>query len=201
MRIRLTILLLVLSHYIAGAQQLATYQAKDLLKIMPEDVIPILSHNNVLDMIDFLDASCKAEVTNRMNGKSEMTELTGSSASIRITSSNVVDIHVLPKGSNNVLIYVISTVTTDSLADSSIKVYKSNWQPAEKSLQFQFEHPENYNYVQIDSQKGNITLREVHRQLLFEGETTDDKPDIIKERHGSWDSSKGLFIISQNSDS
>lgn len=72
----------------AGAQE-ATIGS--LFRNMPDSLMPYLSHNSRLDMLDFMDAHMKAEVTNLLGGKSEMTALTPDSLSIRMNGSLLVE--------------------------------------------------------------------------------------------------------------
>ena len=60
---------------------------REVFKNMPYSLMPELSENNRLDMIDFIDSSLKAEVENRFGGKSEMLALTDDSISIRISNA------------------------------------------------------------------------------------------------------------------
>lgn len=48
---------------------------KDAFVNMPDSLLPSLSHNNRLDMIDFINSGMKAEVTNLFDGKSSMSML------------------------------------------------------------------------------------------------------------------------------
>ncbi|MGM9687237.1 MAG: DUF3256 family protein, partial [Bacteroidaceae bacterium] len=86
MRKILLILIWLLCSIKGWAQESGSTTMKELLKKMPDTVVPLLSHNNVLDCIDFVEHDAHAEVTNRMNGKSEMTELTPTLASFFLTS-------------------------------------------------------------------------------------------------------------------
>ena len=159
MRKTFTIFCLLLFVWIkVFAQPAASPLAKDVLKSMPDEVIPILTHNNILDMIDFLNASCKAEVTNRMNGKSEMTVLTDHYAYIQVTPSNTTEIKLLPLQSGGTLIYLVSTCTTDSLSDSSVKVYTDKWELADERQQFRFPHPDSYNTLKLSATDNNADL-------------------------------------------
>lgn len=189
------IIILLLSAQMCYGQEGRETTAKDLLKTMPQEVLPLLTHNNVLDMLDFLNASYKAEVTNRLNVKSEMTQLTSKSARIALSNSNTVAIHVLPFHGSDVLIYVISTCIADSLRDSEVRVYDSRWMPAPSAQQFQLPHPESYNHVEIDDEKMQLTIVEARHQLWFEGEDSTEKPDEIVERRYVWNSDKGIFDL------
>lgn len=67
-----------------GISAQSKFTIRDAFKVMPDSLIPYLSVNNRLDMIDFLDAKMKAEVTNLLDGKSEMLVLNDDSLSIRL---------------------------------------------------------------------------------------------------------------------
>lgn len=67
----------------------------ELFKMMPDSILPYLSENNRLDMVDFMEAHMKAEVTNLLEGKSEMKALTADSLSIRMSESLKVDMKVV----------------------------------------------------------------------------------------------------------
>ena len=63
---------------------------------MPDSVMPLLTRNNRLDFIDFVDSGMEAVVTNRLDGKSRMTMLSEDFASIEYTKSSVVAMKLLP---------------------------------------------------------------------------------------------------------
>ncbi len=170
--------------------------AKNLLRQMPESVIPVLTHNNVLDMLDFTGVGQKAEVTNRLNGKSEMTELSESSAAIKLSSTTRVNIHLMTRADNETMIYVINTTeTADSLRDSEVKVYDSKWHPAAPGFKIPNYHPQCFNEVVIDPHTKKMTLTETQRSLCFEGESQDKTNDTINTRHAEWDARKGVFTF------
>ena len=66
----------------------------ELFKVMPDSLLPYLTTNNRLDMLDFMEANMKAEVTNLLDGKSEMTALAPDSLSIRMNSVLRIDMKV-----------------------------------------------------------------------------------------------------------
>ena len=59
----------------------------ELFKTMPDSLMPLLTTNNRLDMIDFMDAGMKARIDNLLNGESEMTYLSADSLSIKMSNS------------------------------------------------------------------------------------------------------------------
>jgi len=67
----------------------------DLFKSMPDSIMPYLTHNNRLDMVDFMEAKMKAEVTNILDCKSEMLLLDSTHLTVRMSESLVLDMTLL----------------------------------------------------------------------------------------------------------
>ena len=88
MKRHLTILLLSVLTTLLSAQTVApadSLTAADIFRQLPDSLTPYLSQNNRLDMLDFMSANMKAEVTNQLDGKSEMTLLSPDSLSVRLS--------------------------------------------------------------------------------------------------------------------
>ena len=59
---------------------LTAQNMSDIIKDMPDSIMPLLTKNDRLDFIDYLASNMKAEVTNRLGGKSEMTTISNNYA-------------------------------------------------------------------------------------------------------------------------
>ncbi|MCR4582600.1 MAG: DUF3256 family protein [Prevotella sp.] len=68
---------------------------RDVFREMPDSIFVYLTANNRLDCIDFLDSHMKAEVTNRMGGKSELLAMTDDSLSLRLSPGLLVSMLLL----------------------------------------------------------------------------------------------------------
>ena len=104
----------------------------ELFKVMPDSLLPYLTTNNRLDMLDFMEANMKAEVTNLLDGKSEMIALAPDSLSIRMNSVLRIDMKVArvaePVDSNTQIIRVIRTYTlNENQTERIVDVYSSVW--------------------------------------------------------------------------
>lgn len=104
-----------------------------LFKAMPDSLMPYLSHNNRLDMIDFMEAKMKAEVTNELEGTSMMTFLSSDSLSLQPSDVLRVDMKMLsssaPADSAHVFVQVWrSYVLNEKQAERIVDVYTSAWQ-------------------------------------------------------------------------
>ena len=106
---------------------------QDVFKQMPNSVLPTLSENNRLDMLDFMDSKMKAEVTNRLGGKSEMTVLTDTTLTIRMSEALQVEMLLLKPedaaGADSQVICLIETFGRDSLSlDSQVRFFTPSWE-------------------------------------------------------------------------
>ncbi len=168
---------------------------KDYLKTMPENVLPILSKNNILDCIDFMEAGMEAEVTNRMTGKSSMTYLGKTLATFQLTSVTKADIALFDKGTDDVLIYVVTTSVTDSLPDSHVRVYASDWSTATEDLQFPVMYPSRFTELILTDESNIVRIIEREPKTRFDGLDEQSREEEGNEGRLIWDSEAGRFLI------
>jgi len=107
-----------------------------VLKQIPASIVPYLSENNKLDMIDFLDSNMKAEVTNMLEGKTELQKLTERTAVLQLNEATRLDLRLLdvaePVDSASQIVCLISTYGTD-VRDSQLTFYSIHWRQLETS--------------------------------------------------------------------
>lgn len=104
----------------------------DVFKAMPDSLMPYLSANSRLDMVDFMEAGMRAEVTNLLEGDSEMTMLTDDSLSIRLSGSLSVDMQLTavtePVDSNMYVVRMVRTYTINGhQTESIVDIYSTVW--------------------------------------------------------------------------
>ena len=101
-----------------------------VLKQMPDSLVPYLSENNKLDLIDFLDSNMKAEVHNQLEGKTELVSMTERSAVLQLNEATRLDFRLLdvaePVDSASQIVCLISTYGTD-VRDSQLTFYSTRW--------------------------------------------------------------------------
>lgn len=111
---------------------IATMQARTPIRqwlvAMPDSVMPLLTNNNRLDFIDFLDSNMDAVVTNRLDGHSRMTTLTDDYTVIDYTRSCVVTMKLLPVTDSTDVLCMVTTLSAP-IEDSRIAFYTTQWQP------------------------------------------------------------------------
>ncbi len=93
----------------------------EVFKAMPDSLMPYLSTNNRLDMIDFMEAKMKAGVTNLLDGTSEMIALSDDSLSIVMNERLRVD---------------MCLIFHDSLVVELTKTYSISEHQVEKVVQY-----------------------------------------------------------------
>lgn len=104
---------------------------RDVFKQMPDTLLPYLSHNNKLDLIDFFDSNMKAEVNNALDGHSLLTQLTHNYIRLELSSASVLEMLILPstKELPDSSKHVVCMVMTfgDSIKESTVRFYTSKW--------------------------------------------------------------------------
>ena len=103
---------------------------REWLTSMPDSVMPLLTHNDRLDFIDFCDAQMAAVVTNVMDGTSRMDTLTDDFVHMEYTKSTEVTMKLLPVNDSTDILCMVTTAKA-AVHDSRIAFYDAQWQPLE----------------------------------------------------------------------
>ena len=107
---------------------------RNLFENIPDSVFPLLTRNNRLDMIDFYDNKMSAQVTNRLDGKSELKKMSDSYICLQMTSANREELLLLTKRDSSQIVLRLSTFMSP-IAESSFCFYTTAWSVLkEKSL-------------------------------------------------------------------
>lgn len=119
MKMILTICLSVMAVMPMHAQTMA-----DVLRTMPDSILPLLTQNDRLDLVDEWQGGVKAEVKNRLGGMVQLTELTTSSARLQMSSVSYVVLELRDEGR---VIAVVSYCENDGVAVSYERRYSQDW--------------------------------------------------------------------------
>lgn len=131
---RLKYILLLLVAIVCNAQ--ARTSIRQWFVAMPDSVMPLLTKNNRLDFIDFLDSKMEAVVTNRLDGKSRMATLTDDYLFINYTKSCDVAMKLLPINDTTDVLCMVSTVKA-MVDDSRVAFFDEAWQPLDATTLFE----------------------------------------------------------------
>lgn len=103
----------------------------ELFKQMPDSLMPYLTTNNKLDMLDFIDAGMEAKVTNKFDGESILCELDSTYLRLKLNTSVEVEMKLLSSSNilNDSTKHLICLVTTygDLIKESVLKLFTSKW--------------------------------------------------------------------------
>lgn len=121
-RILIAILLLLCVNFTKAAD------LRTLFIDMPDSIMPMLSRNDRLDFLDYMDSGMKAKATNRLGGESVMTDFSERSLTIMTSKSGRKDIVLFDRKKGSSLICVITTVTA-KYSDSRLAFFNEDWTP------------------------------------------------------------------------
>ncbi|MCD8310224.1 MAG: DUF3256 family protein [Prevotellaceae bacterium] len=102
-------------------------EAKACFTAMPDSITPLLTAVNRADCIDFIESGMKAEVTNRFEGKTVMTQLTPDYIRLRMTGQSTWQMKLLSTADSTRIICTVFTACA-SACDSDIRFYTTQWQ-------------------------------------------------------------------------
>ena len=128
-------IILVLVVTLSAASLQAQTTIREVFTTMPDSVFPTLTKNNRLDMVDFLDAKMRAEVSNLLEGSSEMISLSSDSLTIRMSDALTVTMYLLnTEAAYDSLHQVVClercyTLSADSTHEIVRTFYTLKWQP------------------------------------------------------------------------
>ena len=110
----------------------AQIKISDLFREMPDSILPVLSENNRLDMIDFMASGMKAEVSNRLGGKSEMTLLADDSLRVKVSDALTVTLLLITpldsiENGNKIICFIRTYGTDESMLQSVTSFYTPQW--------------------------------------------------------------------------
>lgn len=103
----------------------------EVLKAMPDSLLPYLTHNDKLDMIDYLDAKMRAEVTNKMGGKSTLDSISNDYLHMTLNEAVTIEMGIAPTGQMTAdscrhAVCVITTYGNPAM-ESTLKFYTTRW--------------------------------------------------------------------------
>lgn len=103
-----------------------TISLKDVFIVMPDSILPLLSKNDRMDLMDYHESGIVPRTANRLGGVSEMTYFGSDRLTVQTTSESVFEMVLLPCRNGSTLVCVINTVLA-GYADSRIDFYNVYW--------------------------------------------------------------------------
>lgn len=114
----------------------AVEPAAQLFAAMPDSLVPSLEVNRRKDLIDLFHAGQSAQVTTKLGGKAQMTELQEQSLVIALSEQSQMALHLYTTHDNDTLVALVNTVYAPA-GDSRIRFFNNAWRelPASKYIE------------------------------------------------------------------
>lgn len=122
----LIFVLLACSHLSLKAQG-DSLNIREVFKQMPDSLLPYLTQNNRLDMMDFMDAKMKAAVDNLLGGESEMLFLSDDSLCIKMNESMNMELKMLRDEIDPIILMKRTYKISERQKEILIGRYSSSW--------------------------------------------------------------------------
>ena len=171
------IFFIVLSLFLTCVAE-AQVKMRDVIKQMPDTLVPYLNQNARLDFIDFIDSGMKAEVNNDMGGKSQLTELTDVFASFTLNPASQIQLRLLDVDEAiddaHQIICMVRTYG-DDIRESTIYFYSVQWNllPSAKRIVL----PSYMYHIVLSSQAPELT---VEREIRLDMPANEEQKPIDK---------------------
>ena len=183
---------IILSLLLTCAVQ-AQVKMRDVVKQMPDSLVPYLKQNARLDFIDFVDSGMKAEVSNDLGGKSQLTELTDDFASFTLNPASQIQLRLLDVNETiDDARQIICMVRTfgESMRESTIGFYSVTWRPL--PIEKRISLPSSYMYhIELSSKAPELTIE---REISMDIPANDEQKEMDKLLNQfKWDG--GIFKI------
>ena len=127
-------LFLLFAIFIGALQAYAQYSVmRDVFSQMPDSLLPYMSHNNRLDLIDFAESGMEAEITNSFDEQVRLTKLTSNYLRLELSKASSVEMKLLP--TEDLLPDTTKTIIClvysfgEKTPFSNIRFYTSKWLP------------------------------------------------------------------------
>ena len=166
--------MLLITSQISWAQQV-----RQSFVNMPDSLSALLTKVNREDFIDFLDSNMKAEVSNRLGGKSEMTRLSDDFLEVKMTAESTFQLKVLHQADGTDVLCAVSTVC-GPVCDSHIRFYTTDWQELDANTYLP-KLPTLQTFLKPLPEDASYALRDIYRQadiLLMKADLSPDAASL-----------------------
>lgn len=131
---------------------------KDLFLQMPMEVCPALTEYNRLELVDNQKNGKEMRTRNAFQTFSTMKTLTDDYAYLSVSDSSEKVMKLLTKNDSTKIIMVISTIFCDSIPDSSVSFYSTDWQPLDATAYISEPTSGEFRKIMLDPENETLTI-------------------------------------------
>ena len=172
---RIFLAILALSWVVTGAAQVTM---RDVLRQLPDTLVPYLKENARLDFIDFIESNMKAEVSNILEGKSELTKLTDHYAMLSLTQTSKLEMRLLDTteevDSAHQLLCIVRSYGTD-ICESVVDFYSLRWNKLPTADRVSL--PEEMFLATLGEQEATLSIRP---QCRIDAPAIEGQEELVK---------------------
>ncbi len=103
---------------------------RDVFANMPDSIFPLITKNNRLDCIDFIENDMPAQVKNRVEEPIELKSLTENYLKLKMSEVSHAEMKLITVSDTSQLICVVKTYA-GPVMDSSVRFYTQDWEVAD----------------------------------------------------------------------
>lgn len=169
---------------------------KDLFLKMPQEVCPVLSEYNRLEIVDNQKNGKTMQTRNLFRTFSKMEELTDDYAHLVISKNSEKEMKMLTKNDGTRIIMVISTIFCDETPDSSVAFYSTDWKPLPTHDYYTLPPIDNFRRVTIDKNTGQLIVSTTNAPLMLniDGSNQPKEPYTLTNTF-RWSIEENRFIL------
>lgn len=104
----------------------AQRQMREVFAQLPDSVLPLLTKNNRLDCIDFIENDMEARVKNKFDESVILDALTPDYLLLRTSKSSYVEMKLVPQGTDTLV--CVNRTYLGPADDSEVRLYGLNWE-------------------------------------------------------------------------
>lgn len=210
-----TIILTAAIGMATSAQAQSTTSFKDMFLRMPESVCPALTEYNRLELVDNQRNNKVMRTRNIYKTFSTMETLTDNYAHLTESNSAEKTFRLLPcaksiqsadtsadtkahqehqSATHASIIMVISTVHSDSISDSSVSFYTTDWKPLPASTYFSKAISNDFRVITMENGSDTLSVTTSNPLTLnLDGSNTPAKPEASRTEAYIWNASATRF--------
>ena len=172
---------------------------KDLFLKMPQEVCPILSEYNRLEIVDNQKNNKTMQTRNLFRTFSKMEELTDDYAHLIISKNSEKEMKMLTKNDGTRIIMVISTIFCDDVPDSSVAFYSTDWKPLCTLDYYTLPPINNFRKVTVDKTTSRLTVTTTNAPFMLstDGSNQPQKPFSATNTF-RWSTEESRYILEVN---
>lgn len=137
---------------------------RDVFAEMPDSVLELLTRNNRLDCIDFIENNMTARVRNAMDDYSELKALNDTYLQLQLTAASRVEMKLLTVSDSVQYVCMVRTYA-GPVEESTVAFYTADWQPLPASAHWREPHYDDF-WVRSDTVSAEA-WKEMKRRVDF----------------------------------